>query len=193
MVDDLDAALERAAPERTEAKSPPGRAAQLLALDTAVARPRWRPRWGLTAVVAGALLFGGGATAIAAPTLFDWSWDSADTLAAQEFPVGDNPAGQRCVMALWANADPGASDEVNAAVEKAQTFLHDQDWSSLDDDSTNMWAKQRKMLVADGSATPELLASLTATQVRDELDEAGLIVPGIMISTRVDCRDGAGE
>jgi hypothetical protein len=192
-VDDLDAMLERAAPEPVGAGSPAARSAWELAADVGARRPRWGRRWGILTAVAGALVLAGGATAVAAPALFDWSWGSADTLAVQEFPVGDDAAGRMCVMALWAEADPGASADLNAAVEKAQAFLHQQDWSALDSDTANLWVRQRQALIADGSATPPLLASLTAAQVRDELADAGLIVPGVSVATRIDCGDGAAE
>jgi hypothetical protein len=184
---DLDAMLNRAVPESVEAESGAGRAARELAVEVRAARPRRRKRWGVTAGAAGLLVLVGGGAAVAGPGLFDWSWGSADTLSVQEFPLGDDPAGQTCVMALWANADPGSSPELNEAVEKAQVFLHEHDWATLETDTSNIWAQQRKALQADGSATPALLASLTAAQVHGDLDEAGLIVPGMMISTRIDC------
>jgi hypothetical protein len=192
MMNDLDVLLRSAAPEPVVADSPPGRAARELASEVKPRSGR-RKRWAWSAGIAGILVLGGGAAAVATPGLFDWSWGSADTLSVEEFPVGGVGAGQRCVMAIWAEADPGASSELKAAVEKAQTFLHEHDWDSLDSDTGNIWAQQRKTLVANGTATPVQLASLTAAQVRDDLEQAGLIVPGMSIPTRIDCRDGAGE
>ncbi|MCS5717757.1 hypothetical protein N1027_06365 [Herbiconiux sp. CPCC 205763] len=192
-MDELDEALERAAPERCRDDSAAARSARALAVVVAAAHPRRKKRWGIVAAVVSILVLGGGATTAAATGMFDWSWKNADALSVQEFPVGEDPGGQVCFMALWAEADPGASAELNAAVEKAQSFLHAHDWSALDADTSNIWAKQRKQLVADGSATPTLLASLTAAQVQGDLSDAGLIAPGMMITSRVDCRDGAGE
>ena len=189
-MDDIDEMLTRAAPDAVDPLSDPARSARGLALSVAASRPRRRMRWPLGVAVAGALLVGGTATAAAAPALFDWSWGSADTLSVQEFPVGDDAAGQSCAMALWAEAaDPDPTPEVSAAVQRAQEFLRDHDWSALDDDTSNIWARHRQAVIADGSATPQLLASLTAAQVRDDLDHAGLFVSGMAISTRIDCTD----
>jgi hypothetical protein len=189
----LDEMLRSSAPTPVEANSTLGRAARELAIEARPSRTSRRKRWGLTAGIAGMLVLVGGAAAVATPGFFDWSWGSADTLSVREFPVGDDETGQTCTMALWAEADPGASADVNAAVEKAQVFLHEHDWKALDDDTNNIWAQQRQALIANGTATPVQLASLLAAQVRDDLDKAGLFVAGMSIPTRIDCRDGAGE
>ena len=109
-----------------------------------------------------------------------------DLTIEREFTGEDGT--KTCTILLHVpDAPSSANAELTEAVAAAKTFLTEGDWSavevSLDEFDPTELASRRDQGVSD----PELLTMLLQDRIREDMDAAGLLIPGLSTESQVSC------